>query len=634
MDRRLRVGLIAAGALPALVFALPFAVPAGIYKQRIEQSVARATGRQFTIGGPLRITLFPMFGIRADKVALANVRGGRSPDLASAEDIRVGLRFLPLLAGRVEVSRIVVDRPEIDLEVDSQGRANWLLTRPRTTVERDREARPSVDPRFKGLTLEHGRIIYYDAAGGSERAFENLEATVATTDLAKPIEISGSFALSARRVAFDGEVSLRRSLFQDRIAALRVSLTSDLLQASLAVALGNGGAMLGRMKVGTPSVRRLGAWVGARMPSGGGLGALSLDSVIHVEHGAVRLSGLKASLDGMAIAGDLALASGGEVPAVTGALSVDRLDVDPYIEVPPKHRGAQRGEGWSRNPITLDVLRKIDADLVLSAGGLAVRKLALGKTAIRVSLRDGRLSARFDPVTLYGGSGHAQLDVDARATPPVFHNRLEFENVTLQPFLSDTIGVRRIEGTGTIRLDVSSRGADADAVMHALSGRGSIAFRDGRLRGVDLGAAARAIETALGDQGAFTAYSSLNASFVATDGVLASRDFELTGPLLRMTGSGTVDLANRTIDLRVLPVASATLGKNKLTLGLPVRINGPWNRPRYSADVNAIVNGAIENLESGRAPFKGMFARPPKPKGPKKKHKSVGDALKNILGIH
>jgi AsmA protein len=349
---------------------------------------------------------------------------------------------------------------------------------------------------------------------------------------------------------------------------------------------------------------------------------------------------MKARLDGMNIAGDLAIATQAETPLVKGTLAVDRLDLDPYLERAhtSSNRQPHRGnDEWSRKPVTLDLLKKFDAALHVNAGAVTLRKLKLGKTSIDVVLASARLNASLHPVTLYGGTGRATLDVDARTTPS-FHNVLEFDGLALQPFLSDTIGVKQIEGTGTIRLDVASRGANADAIMRGLNGKGSIHFHDGRIRGVDFGAVARAIRSLLGSAispDAITQYKTMDASFTAAQGVLTSPDFRLEGPLLSASGAGMVDVGGRAIDFRIEPKATASIAHEKMTVGIPFRIHGPWRHVHYTADVQAIVKGAIENLEAGRAPFKGMFGTQPKQEDKKKKkHKSLGDALKNMLGIH
>ena len=207
----------------------------------------------------------------------------------------------------------------------------------------------------------------------------------------------------------------------------------------------------------------------------------------------------------------------------------------------------------------------------------------------------------------------------------------------MRPFLNDAIGVDRIEGTGSIGLDLASSGRSADALMHDLSGNGSIAVGRGRIHGVDLGIVARTIRTVLGGDAtgevAGTDFHGMGASFVITRGVLTTKDFNLSGPLVQMTGAGDIGIGNRTLDLRVVPKAS--MGGSSISI--PFRIKGSWDHVHYAPDLGYVMNGVLQNLENGRAPFKGLFGGGGKPQDQspvKKKKKNTVDMLKNMLGIH
>src|SRR5262249_745918 len=153
-----------------------------------------------------------------------------------------------------------------------------------------------------------------------------------------------------------------------------------------------------------------------------------------------EFSNLRLMLDGQTLTGNLRLDAHGERPMVRGALQADRLDLNPYIERPAHPGLAYRphdSEEWSAKPITLGLLHNLDADLARDPGPLRVRKLIVERAHIALSLADGRLAARLDPMTLYGGSGKATLDVDANARAPIYHNTLHFERVALGPFLAD-----------------------------------------------------------------------------------------------------------------------------------------------------------------------------------------------------
>jgi AsmA protein len=651
MSRALRYTLAAGAALAAAALVLPFLVPTGIYKSQIEAGVSRATGRTFRIAGPLRLALFPAFGIDADDASLANAPGGRAPALLQVAHLHVDARLLPLLfARRLEIGEIALDRPDLHLEVDAQGHANWTLARPPAAKPGSAAPRPAQAPRvetlFSGIRIAHGRVTYANARTGDTRTLEDIDAQLDLATLDRPVALTGSFQHGGRRVQVTARLATPALLLAERETVLDASVSSALLRSRFTGRVTPDGTAKGRIAVDAPSLRGAAAWLGARMPSGGGFGPFSLEADVEGDNRTAALHALTLKLDGATIRGALALETHGPVQVYKGALGIDRLDVNPYIEKPPRPGGPQkpaprRDTGWSDAPIALDILKKADAELTLDADAVFVRHLKLAKSHILVTLHGGDLVVHLDPVTLYGGTGKALLEVDARGKEPKFVNTLAFDHVALAPLFGDTIGVSEIEGTGALGLDLASQGASADAVMHGLSGSGKIAFRDGRLRGVDLGQVARSIASFLdGAAGPdrLTTYSAMDGSFTIANGVLTNKDFRLGGPLLSMTGEGTVDLGGRAIDFKVIPKATAEIDKKKITIGVPFRIEGPWAHVRYAADLSGLVTGVLDNLASGRAPFKGLFGGGKKPEtrqpGPKKKHKNLGDALKNMFGIH
>jgi len=642
MKRGFSYGLAGFAAITALVAAAPFLLPAGLYKARIEQSVTHATGRAFIISGPLHFALFPSLGFRADNVTLANLPGGRLPSLATADEVRFGVQLLPLFSGRLEITRITLDRPTLNLEVDAQGQANWILLRKRKAATQISPSYTTVVEQFSGIEIARGHVTYSNVRSGSSYALDDIDAVIDFTKLDKPAQLAGGFTFANRRVTFKAIATTPELLLHEQVSGIDLSLTSELTNAGFKGTIDPDGVLSGNARVDTSSVRAAATWLGARLPESGGFGALSLQSRIDGDDRHLRLSEMTLALDGMKAIGAIALDTSRTIPHASGALTLDHLDLNPYIERP--HRpGVARAypdkERWSDMPITLDLLKKANVDMTLDVGTLTLRKLRLGKSRIVVALNDAQLNARLDPVMLYGGSGKAVLHVDAHNTP-VFRNVMEFHNVALQPFLSSTIGVKQIEGLGTISLDVTSKGASADAIMHNLTGRGSIDFHDGQLRGIDLGAVARTVQALLGGAihpDAFTAYGTMKGNFTMANGVLTNTDFQLTGPVLHMTGSGAVDAGNRTIDFRLIPQATAIIAKQKLSVGLPFHIRGPWKHVHYTPDVAGVVGGVMDNLKNGRAPFKNLFGgnkAPKDPNAPKKKHKNIGDALKNMFGIH
>ena len=467
----LRYGLIGLCAVIVLALALPFAVPVGAFRDRIETAVGTATGRALHIEGPLRLTLFPQFGFKAEKVTFANMAGGRAAAMASVGDIRLAVHFWPLLQGHVVVDEIVLDKPVIALEVDQTGQANWMIGRHQHGSSGGAVTLP-LDTQFSGIKIDDGEISYSNAKSHTSRAFEHVNATVAITRLDLPVTVDGNLMLGGRRVDFDAKVTTIKAMLSNASTLLDLSLTSDLMQAGFNGVLAADGSFTGTLKCDSEHLRAASAWLGEKLPEGGGFGTLSLETNLSSKDKVTALSPLRLVLDHATITGALSVDTSGKVPALHGTLAIDRLDLNPYLAT-AKHAGGARhvDKGWSLEPINLSLLKEADAELTLSVGTLRLRNLRLGRTTLSLSLDDGLLTARLNPVTLYGGSGQAMLVADTRGAVPQFHNTLQFEHIAQLPFLNDALGIDHIQGTGALTLDIAARGDNAFAVMHTALGQ-------------------------------------------------------------------------------------------------------------------------------------------------------------------
>ena len=89
-----------------------------------------ATGRDVRIGGKLRITSYLGATVAIDDITIANRpnaagSGAERPDMIRIARAEAELSLLALLTGRAEIQRLVIDNPDIALEIDADGRGNW-----------------------------------------------------------------------------------------------------------------------------------------------------------------------------------------------------------------------------------------------------------------------------------------------------------------------------------------------------------------------------------------------------------------------------------------------------------------------------------------------------------------------------
>ena len=138
--------------------ALILVLSIGHFKGPITRAISNATGREIDIDGDLRVVpslIHPTF--RADHVRVANAEWGQYDYLLQADRIEASVSLAGLFIGRVIVPDVRLEGAALALEIDKDGRKNWIL-RP-GEEEKKKESRIFV----RHLTLDHGRLLYEDA---------------------------------------------------------------------------------------------------------------------------------------------------------------------------------------------------------------------------------------------------------------------------------------------------------------------------------------------------------------------------------------------------------------------------------------------------------------------------------------
>jgi AsmA protein len=148
--------------------------------------------------------------------------------------------------------------------------------------------------------------------------------------------------------------------------------------------------------------------------------------------------------------------------------------------------------------------------------------------------------------------------------------------------------------------------------MSNLGGTVFANFQDGAIRGLNVAQMIRSLtaSTLSGwqeSQEQATDLSQLSASFRVENGQATTSDLNLVGPLVRMTGAGTIDLAAKALAFRVEPkLVMTTEGQGRAAdpvgLGIPVMIDGPWSSPRIYPDTA----GILDNPDAAYAKLKEM----------------------------
>jgi len=115
------------------------------------------------------------------------------------------------------------------------------------------------------------------------------------------------------------------------------------------------------------------------------------------------------------------------------------------------------------------------------------------------------------------------------------------------------------------------------------------------------------------DQVQGTDMSELHASFRIEKGRAETSDLRIAGPLVRVTGTGTADLNNKTLAFRTEPkLVMTTQGQgssvaNPVGLGVPVVLEGPWNAPKIYPEMSGILDNPEAAFSKLRELGQGLF---------------------------
>jgi AsmA protein len=98
-----------------------------------------------------------------------------------------------------------------------------------------------------------------------------------------------------------------------------------------------------------------------------------------------------------------------------------------------------------------------------------------------------------------------------------------------------------------------------------------------------------------------TQFSDFTATFAVAGGVATNKDLRLISPRVRVAGEGTIDLGRRQIDYTLHPkiiggiAAPGAVIKVK-ELEIPVRVEGPWEKPSYSVQGQENIGEALKQI--------------------------------------
>lgn len=593
-----RAWLLALLAVPALLLLLLLVLalfPWNWARGPLQDFALKKTGRTLLIAGDLDVSWsWPRPRVTAQDVSFANPAWALAPQMVQAPSVDVTLDLPALLRGQLAFPELRLTRPQVFLEQASGGRKTWLLDLAQT----DEAVRIPIGH----VLLDEGRATYIHTAeqtamhielstsepGAAPAALHSLHfraqglyrgqavlgrgsggAVLAWRDDDKPYPLRVQATLGETQVSAEGSVT---SLSQWAALDLQIKLSGDNL-ASLF-------PLIGIALPPTPAYRSAGRLV---------------------REGTVwRYADFTGQVGQSDLAGTLQVDTAGARPLLTGALVSRRLAlVDLGPAVGGKNTATALAPGEVAAPATaavpqhvlpnlpLDTGRwaSLDADVTLKAQTLTrPQGLPLDKLSFHLLLKDRQLSLAPLDFGIAGGQLSATVMLDGREKPLLGRLKARLRGMQLAKLLPGVDLNQASIGVMGGEIELSGSGASVGRMLATADGRVSLVAQNGQISrllmeqvGLHLLEILRFKLT--GDES--IRLNCLVADFVVAKGVMGTRALVLDTEVNTVVGQGSINLANETLDLTVVPHTKVT---SLVALRSPIHVTGPFRQPAIDID--------------------------------------------------
>jgi AsmA protein len=625
----LKWGAIIVGCLVVVIIAalvlIPMFVDVAKYKPVLESKVAEATGRPFSVGDDLNLSLFPWAGVSFSDLRLGNPAGFTEKDFVKVKSFEVRVKLLPLFSKDIQIKRFVLNEPQIVLVKNKNGIENWAQPKP-AAKDASEEKTPATETAPSGLgipisaltaeniSINNGSALWIDHTTDTKKEITDIGLILKDVSLNRPVQLTFSAQLDKKPLSLDGtvgpvgtglkegKIALDLSLKAFKHLALRLKGNLENLVISPGVDMD--------IELAEFSPRGLMSELGQEFPVATtdpeAISRLALRAHVKADAKKVSLTNGNMELDQSKLTFSAAAAEFSK-PNLKFDLDLDQINLDRYM--PPKsEQPSQEKTSAPAEPVKKKTdygpLRRLILDGAVKIAKLTVNKAKIEDAVLQIKAQGGVFN--LDPIKLnmYQGAaaGNAVLNV-AQDTPRSNVN-LRVNNIQVGPLLQDVLEKDFLVGAANADINLAMVGDDPEKIKKTLNGKGELKFNDGAIVGIDLSAMARNVGAAFGlaktgEKRPRTDFSELLVPFTIKNGVVNTPQSSVKSPFIRITAVGSADLVKETLDFRVDPQAVATIkgqGDEAKRSGImvPILVSGTFSEPTFRPDLSTATKQRIE----------------------------------------
>ncbi len=553
---------VAAVIIIVLALLLAIGIPSGFVTSAVQSRVERDTGYRVTIAGTTRVSLWPSLNVTVNDLTLEDPKDHTGINRVTVESIEADMSLSSAWSGHPQVSQLVVTRPVIYLPLLRERLPSANPPRPGAAID-------ASTIRIDHVKIRDGALAFSTMRDRVESRVDAINADAAIGSDRK-LTLAGTARAGANDVKFDIKASAP-----------------------------------------PPPIDRQNVPVEFAIETPGTLAPIAGKAEVRLNGSVVMINGISGMLGDGAFNGWASVDIASK-PLVKLDLDFQRLDV-----AMAKSSGDSASQPWSDAPIDVSGLNYVDAQVRISATEAKIGEAHFAPAALDARLAGGIVKASVSNLGAYGGQVGGEVILDATSGSPSFAMHSDLVGVQALPLLTGLADFDRIDGKLQAKLALRSVGGSQRALMSNLQGTVFADFRDGAIRGINVAQMIRSLTTSTlsgwqDSKELSTDLSQLSASFKVDKGQAVTTDLNLIGPLVKVTGAGTVDLGTKLMAFRVEPkLVLTTEGQGRTNepvgFGIPVIIDGSWAQPRIYPEMSGILDNPDAAYAKLREMGKGLF---------------------------
>lgn len=549
--------------------------------------------RDIQIRGDLDVRLLSWTpSVRVEGLRIGGPQWAAEKDTVKLVRGEGSVRLASLLRGRIEIPELVFTRPELVLIADAEGRQSWRLD-----PNRPDDGAGMKLPPIQSLTIVDGVVTLDEqrrrlTLNARVNARENLGG-----DAGFRLEGDGSLNGSPLTLVVEGGpfVNIRRDRPYRFTARLKGAGSS--LEATGAITrpfdLGRFDATL---KLDGQDLADLYLLTGLALPN---TPRYSLEGRLARRDARFELTGLTGRVGSSDLSGQVIVDKAGDRRRVEADLRSRSLDLDDLTavlgaepQVTPSGtvaRSGAPGRLLPDAPLRVERLRVMDGTLRYRAQSVKRNAFEVRQVDIGAELKSGVLN--LDPVAFdfAHGSLKGTARIDARRDTPYSAVDFRLAGYPLESIIPARNGAATVSGRALGRARLEGPGASVHDFAARSKGSISLVVPQGRMRaafaellGINVGAGLAKLLS--GDQSQSRIRCAV-ADFDVSGGMARARTLVIDTDVVRVGGSGSINLANETLDLRL---DGETKKPRLLRVWSPILVTGPMVAPRLGVDAGAV----------------------------------------------